>query len=209
MSERGSYDYMWGGLNEGFRTALEAFVQASNGRLTLISGYRDEEHQQALYDAAVAEHGEANAGKWAAPPGRSNHNHGFAGDLRFVGEGAKDWAHENAARFGLHFPMSWEPWHIEPIGLRDGTIDYQPHPDSYTMPPRGARHPLELTQGQAMGGDINRLLRGPMPVASAIDVDSMMEGPAASMTDLDAGMQVVQPETAVQPDDHGGHDHGA
>lgn len=114
--------YMWN-LDAGFKQQLWRFMQASEGRITLISGYRDEAHQQRLYDAAVEKHGAENAGRWAALPGRSNHNRGLAGDLQYADDEAKKWAHENAARFGLHFPMSWEPWHIEPQGLRDGTYE--------------------------------------------------------------------------------------
>src|SRR5690606_34092681 len=38
----------------------------------------------------------------------------------------RDWVHQNAANYGLRFPMSWEPWHIEPargttvVPARDG-----------------------------------------------------------------------------------------
>ena len=57
----------------------------------------------------------AKARKWVAPPGKSQHNHGNAADLRYANDAARKWAHENAARFGLHFRMGNEPWHIEPI----------------------------------------------------------------------------------------------
>ena len=46
-----------------------------------------------------------------AIPGRSNHNHGLAIDIT----GDKGWANANAARFGLHFPVAGEDWHIEMI----------------------------------------------------------------------------------------------
>jgi hypothetical protein len=32
----------------------------------------------------------------------------------------RQWVHDNAAAYGLRFPMSWESWHIEPAGARGG-----------------------------------------------------------------------------------------
>lgn len=66
--------------------------------------------------------------KWIAPPGASNHQHGVAADLIDAKSGkrldahearaARAWAHANAAKYGLHFRMGHEPWHIEPIAGR-------------------------------------------------------------------------------------------
>ena len=183
---RNSWDYMWGMLDDPFQNALEAFVQASGGRLSLLSGYRDEQHQQDLWDDAVAQYGEALAPHYVARPGTSNHNRGVAADLRFIGPGAREWAHENAARFGLSFPMSWEPWHIEPVGLRTGTYEYgndahghgpTPERSSYTIGPPGSRSPMDLSAGALSGANMQRLLTGPLPPASAIDIDTLTEGP--------------------------------
>ena len=190
---RSSWDYMWGGLDGTFRDSLQAFVQASGGRLVLLSGYRSTEHQQELWDAAVLKYGEANAPRWVARPGSSNHNHGVAADLRFVGDGAKEWAHQNAARFGLVFPMGHEPWHIEPIGLRTGDYVYAdgdghaPTRESYTLPAPGVRHAMDLTRGAVSSSIMNRLLTGPLPPASAIDEDRLMEGPVDASAPTIAG----------------------
>lgn len=105
-------------------TLIQNMPDELAGQVTIISAYRSEEHQQELYDKAVAKYGAAEAGKWAAPPGRSNHNHGLAMDLRYGSEAARKWVHQNAARFGLNFPMAHEPWHIEPLGVRDGTYNH-------------------------------------------------------------------------------------
>jgi hypothetical protein len=60
-------------------------------------------------------------------PGGSKHQHGLAIDLTYNGAFLKpgnvpsnvlSWIHENAGRFGLHFPMGHEPWHIEPVNAR-------------------------------------------------------------------------------------------
>ena len=53
-------------------------------------------------------------GKDVAVPGTSMHNYGLAADIGPPDQ--MDWVHAHAAQFGLYFPMSWEDWHIEPIG---------------------------------------------------------------------------------------------
>lgn len=73
------------------------------------SGWRSTERQAQIFAA----HG--NNRHVAARPGHSNHEHGLAADLSFDSPEAKRWVHQNAARFGLHFRMGHEPWHIEPI----------------------------------------------------------------------------------------------
>lgn len=83
--------------------------------IRITSGFRSIARQKELFAQAVKERGsEKAARKWVAPPGKSNHNYGAAADLDIAKPGpAQTWAHANAARFGLTFPMSWEPWHIE------------------------------------------------------------------------------------------------
>jgi LAS superfamily LD-carboxypeptidase LdcB len=78
------------------------------------SGYRSNERQAQIFKEAVAKYGsEEAARKWAAPPGKSNHNHGNAADIGFQTEEARAYFHANAARYDLAFPMAHEPWHIE------------------------------------------------------------------------------------------------
>jgi hypothetical protein len=123
-------------MNDDFSARMQAFIAASGGRLSVYSGYRSVETQQQLWEEAVATYGAENANMWVAPPGKSNHNRGMAADIGYETEDAMAWAHANAAKFGLEFPMEWEPWHIEPAGLRDGTfgeVDFE----SYTVPPTG------------------------------------------------------------------------
>jgi len=57
-----------------------------------------------------------------APPGKSRHNHGIAADLAFATDADRQWAHENAAQFGLNFRMGHEPWHIELIGGKETAV---------------------------------------------------------------------------------------
>jgi hypothetical protein len=104
-------------FNKGFGTSLTPFLSAAGEaghNIQIYSGFRSPEHQGRLYDAALEKYGsEAAARKWVAPPGKSQHNHGGAADLRFGSDEAKTWAHNNAVDFGLNFRMDYEPWHIE------------------------------------------------------------------------------------------------
>lgn len=94
---------------------IQALVKASGGRVTIKSGKRSPERQAQLFAAAVRKYGsEKAARKWVAPPGRSRHQTGAAYDLG----GDLALAAKLAPQFGLHRPMSWEPWHFERIGSR-------------------------------------------------------------------------------------------
>lgn len=103
--------------NPQFRARLLQFIAASGGRIGIGNAFRTRAQQAALFKAKP---------HLAAPPGRSNHERGLAADLVFGPEGSKQkadntaWAHANAARFGLKFPMGtrrpgkkFEPWHVE------------------------------------------------------------------------------------------------
>jgi hypothetical protein len=154
------------GLDEDFRSRLERMIAASGGRIRLGSGYRSVERQQQLWDAAVQKYGsEEAARKWVAPPGRSNHNHGIAGDL----QGDLELAHQLAPMYGLAFPMKHEPWHIEPTNAHE-TAD----PDAYTAAPDGTtvtvdRHDL-TTQ---LSSFIDIIERGP----NNLKAPKMVEAP--------------------------------
>lgn len=90
----------------------------------IFSGARSNERQAELYAAALKKYGSPErARKWVAPPGRSMHNKGVASDLTYLNPAAKKWAHENAQKYGLNFPMSHEPWHIELAGVRGNKVE--------------------------------------------------------------------------------------
>jgi hypothetical protein len=122
-------------LDPEFAGQLQRFVSARPG-ISIYSGARSIERQQQLWDAKLKETGGdvAAARKWVAPPGKSKHNHGLAGDLRYADDAARQWAHANAGAYGLNFPMKHEPWHIEPIGARassaPGNAPVQPAGDA-------------------------------------------------------------------------------
>lgn len=113
------------GMNPDFNAALQQlFMNAPPeiaAELQVSSGFRSNERQAQLWADALAKYGSPEAArKWVAPPGSSQHNHGNAADLRFVSPAAQQWVHTNAGRFGLAFPLSNEPWHVELAGARGG-----------------------------------------------------------------------------------------
>lgn len=109
------------GLNPDFQNALAQFFAGAPGGVTINSAYRSPDLQRQLWESALQRYGsEAEARRWVAPPGRSQHNHGMAVDLGYADDEARQWAHENAARFGLAFPLSNEDWHLELASARSG-----------------------------------------------------------------------------------------
>lgn len=104
------------GLQPDFAARLEALLSVLPG-VTITSGYRSAAAQGAIYARALRSHGRG-ASLWAARPGHSMHEAGLAADLHFPRGDVRAVAHVAAARFGLVFPMRWEPWHVEPAGGR-------------------------------------------------------------------------------------------
>lgn len=138
-------------LDPRLRDPLQQFLAARPG-ISPFSGYRSPQHQQELFDAAVQKYGSvAAARRWVAPPGHSQHNFGMATDLRFASPEDRAWAHAHAGDYGLTFPMSWEPWHVEPIGARSspGTpgIDQSSQPTG-NVPPTPAAPGLSMFTAQ-------------------------------------------------------------
>lgn len=106
-------------FDPAFNARLRQLMAAAPGRVWINSGRRSRQRQMALWNAALAKYGSAAAArKWVAPPGKSKHEEGIAADLGYESPAVKRWVHENAAKFGLHFPLGNEPWHIEPAGSR-------------------------------------------------------------------------------------------
>lgn len=101
-------------MDSDFEGRLNALVEASGGAVWIESGDRDTETQTRLWNEAVAKYGPEEARNWVAPPGHSNHEKGIAVDLG----GDLALAAQLAPQFGLYAPMSWEPWHFEPVGSR-------------------------------------------------------------------------------------------
>ena len=178
------------GMNGEYASRLQQFIAASGGRNTITSGYRSPERQAQLWANALKEYGDPEiADNWVARPGKSNHGKGIAADLGFANAAAREWAHANAAKFGLVFPMSWEPWHIEPIGLSANS-----DPGAYTTPPTGFENPAVVQEdphdpavqmGRMMGAMFGQQQGG-------------MEGPDTSVLDTPAAPGAMsEPEQQI------------
>lgn len=97
--------------------ALMLDVRRHGGTIAVEEGWRSYEDSMQIWKAAKRKYGGwERARKWAAPPGCSNHVRGWAADLTFSRNG-RALAHRLAARHGLVFPMSHEPWHVELRGI--------------------------------------------------------------------------------------------
>lgn len=136
-------------MDADFQANLNAMIAASDGRIWIESGDRDSATQQRLWDEAVAKYGIDEAPNWVAPPGHSNHEKGIAVDLG----GDLDLARQLAPQFGLYQPMSWEPWHYEPVGSRD-----QADPNAYTNKPVNPSSLIRGTKTRDYGDVLSQLL---------------------------------------------------
>lgn len=109
-----------GALDGNFNASLNRLLKDFGGKVKLNSGFRSPERQAQLWAGALKKYGSAAAArKWVAPPGKSLHGKGLAGDLGFSDAATRKLVHSSAAKYGLQFPLGNEPWHIEPIGSRN------------------------------------------------------------------------------------------
>jgi len=101
-----------GALDPALASAVGQLLDASAGRVTLVSGYRTHAEQENLWAEALARHGDAEtADDWVAPPGSSMHERGLAVDLG----GDLELAARLIERLDLPLvrPLANEPWHFE------------------------------------------------------------------------------------------------
>jgi nitroreductase len=82
---------------------MAAAAQAAGIALVVVSGFRSDAEQAALFAA----HPDPT---WVAPPGHSLHR--CATELDLGPESAYAWLAANAGRFGFLKRYSWEPWHF-------------------------------------------------------------------------------------------------
>jgi hypothetical protein len=133
--------------------------------------------------------------KWVAPPGSSNHQKGVAADLQYLDPSAVQWAHENAPKYGLNFPLGNEDWHLEPTNLRTGG---QPSPTmqaSNAAPTMANMHNKSFDPvGSVMA---NAQASAPQPTASIANMFTSQppvgqppvgQPPGAGMPDPSSGM---------------------
>lgn len=120
-----------------FNQMMDDFNAAKNfHEVIVVSGYRDFEYQQSVFNARVASQGEEQAKMFVALPGYSEHHTGLAMDISVytdagVGKALGDveeckWVIENAYKYGfiLRYPsdkiaitgIGYEPWHYRYVG---------------------------------------------------------------------------------------------
>jgi len=100
------------GLEPALKRAVDRLIEASNGRVFLVSGVRSNDRQTELWLAALQKYGDPEiADDWVARPGTSNHETGRAVDLG--GDLALAVSLVDELGLPLWRPMSWEPWHFE------------------------------------------------------------------------------------------------
>ncbi len=105
------------GLAPEMQIAIDRLLEASGGRVTLVSGYRSTERQAELWNQALIVYGSAEAADdWVAPPGHSMHEKGLAADLG--GDLGLAVALVQQLRLPLWRPLGNEPWHFELVGSR-------------------------------------------------------------------------------------------
>jgi hypothetical protein len=157
------------GLNPNFSAALSQFFAAAppevQAQMRIASGYRSPQIQAGLWEQALRKYGSPEkARKWVAPPGRSQHNHGHAVDLKYLAPAAMQWAHANAGKYGLSFPLKHETWHIEYAGAR-GAQPATSNPPTPTAMPTQYTAAASVSPGQAapslgFGGTLASMFAG-------------------------------------------------
>ena len=114
-------------------------------QLKITSGWRSLATQAELYRTG-------RPGVVARPTPNAPHVRGEAVDFwgmgGFANTPAGQWVHQNARRFGLHFPMSYEPWHVQPDPSYRGPsfLEQQPAPQAAgpQAAPSGPQDPSKL-----------------------------------------------------------------
>ena len=163
------------GMNPSFASALRQLIAASGGRLWIKSGFRSVERQQQLWNAALKKYGSAQAArKWVAPPGKSNHNHGTAVDIG----GDMALLRRLGPQFGLRQPMSWEPWHWEPVEQADNADAMTDPPDDHAPEDNFSQNMNSLAAmfGVDLDASYEPTSTGTAPSGGEItDVDSFMQ----------------------------------
>lgn len=128
------------GVNGEAKAALNQMFDDAKAERNLdmwvCSGFRSYNVQKNLYNNYVKRDGAANADRYSARPGHSEHQTGLAFDInyadsRFAGTEQAIWLAENAYKYGfiLRYPegkenitgYKYEPWHYRYIGVENAT----------------------------------------------------------------------------------------
>lgn len=199
------------GMQPQFNSALQQLFTAAPPEygLQVGSGFRSIERQRELWNASD------KSGKMVARPGGSQHNHGNAADLHAGGmrldkasPAAKQWVHDNAGKYGLNFPMSYEPWHIELTGARgkrpDVSLVASAPPSQSALPlpdSAGSQDQSRFLMAQAAGASQGEQPQQQSPASEQIPAfaEAAAQQPSRTQSSLNALLQAFgqqQPETS-------------
>lgn len=127
-------------------TELFIAAQTDGHSLMIGSAYRSATTQDKLFHTYVSKVGYAEADKYSAHPGHSEHQTGLAVDIStasqqcylsecFIDTADGQWLAENAYKYGFHlrYPKgkevitgyNFEPWHYRYVGIKLATALYQ------------------------------------------------------------------------------------
>lgn len=116
-----------------------AAAKADGIDLFVVSGFRSYATQKYIYNDYVARDGKAEADRYSARPGHSEHQTGLGfdinkADLSFEGTPEAIWLAENCHKYGfiIRYPQEkehitgyiYEPWHIRYLGVDIATAVY-------------------------------------------------------------------------------------
>lgn len=110
---------------------MQADAAEEGLNIYISSGFRSYDYQAGLYQRYVDRDGKAEADRYSARAGHSEHQTGLAFDLNSIEESFADtkegkWVNRNCHRYGfiIRYPSDkeditgykWEPWHIRYLG---------------------------------------------------------------------------------------------
>lgn len=110
---------------------MQADAAAEDLNIYISSGFRSYDYQAGLYQRYVDKDGKAEADRYSARAGHSEHQTGLAFDLNSIDESFANtkegkWVSQNCYKYGfiIRYPSDkeditgykWEPWHIRYLG---------------------------------------------------------------------------------------------
>jgi hypothetical protein len=119
---------------------MRADAASAGHELYISSGFRSYGSQESIYNRYVAADGQAEADRYSARPGHSEHQSGLTFDLNCICEAFGhqadgQWVADNAHRYGfiVRYPQAkeqvtgyiWEPWHLRYLGIDVATDVFQ------------------------------------------------------------------------------------
>lgn len=162
-------------INAEFLSRVDRWNSALGNKFTIGVGFRSDAEQKRLYD--LYRSGKRNIK--AAPPGKSWHGGQGRGIAYAIDLSPDTNAADRAlaAKYGLYFPMSFEPWHVQPVEIKTGGL---PGGDAVSAPAGSA----------PAGNDILSFVRDGIPDVLKYGVGIALIGVA--VTNMTANNIIVQ-----------------